>query len=534
MYNLTTLRQEADRLQQSAADVRDQATQLQEANVRGALVLTQQAKMRSDQAAAKVDKITEDFQNSHLAESAQQREATERLINDVSETIENRQVNNTNALKDITNQIVVLQDKVPGLNKAVCDGETDRDTPCDELCGGAGCGKCGGLSCLQGALQKAQEARQHAKGAEKIFAEKDLEAESVLNEVSSAYGEVARAEEAAQVAFDMASQAKNRSMGELDQVNILTAKIDEFLNDDKATPEQVKSVAYECLNATMTMDTTQIQSLAEEINTAIESVTDVDKINARTAEPLMRAEDLKTRANQTKAEAANKLKIAETVVKSLTDSEDAQNIAVEAIASAQRDIAAARRDLGQIETEMETATRLSQETFDRTGELLNEQTALQTIYIANENHVASAQKAADMASSKAEKAAQDLYVLNRDFGQVSASLKEKSGKIGSAKDRALDLQKRANNLAHSASSKLATLQDMETEYEENQRQLDALSSQLTELNCKMQTHLLVIQDKSNFYRTCSSQSTWMPQQICSCPTGASDPVCTDTAIPATY
>ena len=38
----------------------------------------------------------------------------------------------------------------------------------------------------------------------------DLEAESVLNEVSSAYGEVARAEEAAQVAFDMASQAKNR------------------------------------------------------------------------------------------------------------------------------------------------------------------------------------------------------------------------------------------------------------------------------------------------------------------------------------
>lgn len=189
-----------------------------------------------------------------------------------------------------------------------------------------------------------------------------------------------------------------------------------------------------------------------------ESVTDVDKINARTAEPLMRAEDLKRRANQTKAEAANKLKIAENVVKSLTDSENAQNIAVEAIASAQRDIAAARRDLGQIETEMETATRLSQETFNRTEELLSEQKKLQTVYIANENHVGSAQKAAKKASSNAEEAAQELYVLNRDFGKVSASLKEKSDKIGSAKGRALDLQKRANNLAHSASSKLATLQ----------------------------------------------------------------------------
>ena len=32
---------------------------------------------------------------------------------------------------------------------------------------------------------------------------------------------------------------------------------------------QVKEVAYQCLNATMTMGTDQIQSLAEEINTAI-------------------------------------------------------------------------------------------------------------------------------------------------------------------------------------------------------------------------------------------------------------------------
>ena len=74
---------------------------------------------------------------------------------------------------------------------------------------------------------------------------------------------------------------------------------------------------------------------------------------------------------------------------------------------------------------------------------------------------------------------------------MSDSLDQKSGKIGSAKDRALDLHRRANNLANSASSKLANLLDMEKEYEENQRQLDSLSSQLTQLNCKMQIHLMV-------------------------------------------
>jgi len=195
---------------------------------------------------------------------------------------------------------------------------------------------------------------------------------------------------------------------------------------------------------------------------------------------------------------------------------------------------AARRDLGRIETEMDAATSLSRETFDRTQQLLGQQQALQTIYIANEDHVKNAKTAAEQAMTKADKASKDLYKLNTDFGEVSASLAEKSDKIGSAKNRALDLQRRANNLAHSASSKLTTLQDMEAEYEENQRQLDALSSQLTELNCKMQTHLLVIQDKSNFYRTCSSQSTWVPQQFCQCPTGASDPVCTNTNAPAVF
>ncbi len=209
-YNLTNLRQEADRLQQVASDVRDQATKLQEANVQGALVLTQEAKRRSDKAAEKVDKITMEQKNSNLAESAQMRGSTEYLISDVSDKIAREQEENKNALQDITDKISQLQDKVPGLNKAVCDGDTNRDKPCDDLCGGAGCGKCGGLSCQQGALTKAKEALQNAKKAEKVFSERDLEAESVLNQVSSAHAEVERAEEAANSAYDTASQAKNR------------------------------------------------------------------------------------------------------------------------------------------------------------------------------------------------------------------------------------------------------------------------------------------------------------------------------------
>ena len=62
------------------------------------------------------------------------------------------QQSNKQTLQEIVNQISNLEMKIPELNKQVCDGDTSVDNPCDSLCGGAGCGKCGGISCLNGAL----------------------------------------------------------------------------------------------------------------------------------------------------------------------------------------------------------------------------------------------------------------------------------------------------------------------------------------------------------------------------------------------
>merc|ERR1739838_1288747 len=103
--------------------------------------------------------------------------------------------------------------------------------------------------------------------------------------------------------------------------------------------------------------------------------------------------------------------------------------------------------------------------------------------------------------SQASKANSDLYKLNSDFKNVSESLSYKESNIGSAKDRALNLQRRASTLSNSASQKLADLLDMEKQYEENQAELEELSDTLTSMNCQMQIYLKTIQAKSNFYRT---------------------------------
>lgn len=62
----------------------------------------------------------------------------------------------------------------------MCD---KRGDPCDPLCGGAGCGVCGGLSCEHGAVTKADRALGVARDADKAIQEKETDAEELLRGV---------------------------------------------------------------------------------------------------------------------------------------------------------------------------------------------------------------------------------------------------------------------------------------------------------------------------------------------------------------
>merc|ERR1712083_301702 len=131
-----------------------------------------------------------------------------------------------------------------------------------------------------------------------------------------------------------------------------------------------------------------------------------------------------------------------------------------------------------------------------------------------------------MGKAQASQANADLYKLNSDFKNVSESLSSKEANIGSAKDRALNLQRRASTLSNSASQKLSDLLDMEKQYEENQRELEELSGTLQTMNCQMLVHLKTIQAKSNFYTTCQPPRVFEPLEDCDCSGGRTEPVCT--------
>ena len=63
----------------------------------------------------------------------------------------------------------------------MCDGTGD---PCDDVCGGGGCGRCGGPSCDNGAVTKADNALDFAMKAEEILKAKEGRAKGVNMNVS--------------------------------------------------------------------------------------------------------------------------------------------------------------------------------------------------------------------------------------------------------------------------------------------------------------------------------------------------------------
>ena len=90
-------------------------------------------------------------------------------------------------------------------------------------------------------------------------------------------------------------------------------------------------------------------------------------------------------------------------------------------------------------------------------ELVGKQTKLQGDYFTNENRVKLATEAAIQAKTQADRANTELYGVNIGYRDVSDQLEVKGQSIGGAKDLALDLQRRANNLANSATNKISLI-----------------------------------------------------------------------------
>lgn len=494
---LKNMKNRTNSLHQDAADLKENATRLQEANVQGALNVTLQMAEQSREAERMANSTT-----SVLADAERYRKNTDSLLAKSNASVNEAQERNKESLDKLNEKLNEFNKVMPGLNLEICG---DNVTDCSSLCGGAGCGFCGGLSCDAGAVTKANQALDVAKKqAATIKSHKD-EAEQLLRNIIQVKQDATAARSNAQDAFNFAWDAYNKSDKVIKDLSDINDKIWSTLNEEQSTPAMVRDLAEEVLNKNIQLKPDEIKKLADRIKSIVGSLTDSEKILSDTADDLQLANDLEERANRAKSEAIKKQMLAGNVVLLLTNTQTAQDQAQIAIDKADQDIKLSEKDLTDIIEETKNAQKKADNTTKSVHSLDARLKQLQTQsakndFIANqeiEAEVRKVAKEAQVVDSKTEH-------LGVEYKHAGDSLNHRVNKSKGDIQRAKKLLQRASELTSDTNTKYKDLDGMEGIYRDNERMLTELMTEIDSLTNEMERHLSEIEQKSQSYRQCST------------------------------
>lgn len=170
------LRNKSELIKQAATELKNNATRLQENNIEGALNLTKEAWHKVNM----LSQINEEILDSNV--NAQRTcKRTEMLLERNAGDFDRLKKSNEAALENFNQQLDELNAKIPDLNYKMCD---KRGDPCDGLCGGAGCDACGGVSCENGAVTRAEKALGYVTDTENNIKKKEQTAEDLFRSVN--------------------------------------------------------------------------------------------------------------------------------------------------------------------------------------------------------------------------------------------------------------------------------------------------------------------------------------------------------------
>lgn len=96
------------------------------------------------------------------------------------------------------------------------------------------------------------------------------------------------------------------------------------------------------------------------------------------------------------------------------------------------------------------------------------------------------------------------FQLRNDYREANSSLTEKASTSEGARARAQQLLQRASQITVDTTLKLGKLHSMSETYAHNDRDLGELQLRVDGLNSEITKHLAIIQERSEYYRQCTS------------------------------
>ncbi|KAL0267895.1 UNVERIFIED_CONTAM: hypothetical protein PYX00_010038 [Menopon gallinae] len=494
--DLGDLKVQMQKVLDGAESLKENATKLQEANVEGALNLTSKAQKQSEEAEHSAIFIAENT----LTNSERQCKRALTLYNRSIDEVNEMQQQNEKTLDELQVRLNSLNEKIPELNEKVCG----KAEVCDETCGGAGCGTCGGISCDMGAVTKANASYELVKKADKAIKEKEGKAEELLRGIAQAKHDAMVAKNASEDALLTAERAKNGSENAIKESAMFAEKLDKFINTPGAKPSEIRTAAEETLKLNIEREPKQVEELANKINNAVKKLTNIDDILDETRQDRESAIQLKEQALEAKADAENILNILENVTKALDEAGDAQNKAREAIQLAKGHISSAEKDLTQIGSESSEAQNKTSETYNIVQGLNDRLQHLKSQFFKNRISASEINEEVGAVTKDADDTFAEVSKLQKQYKQAEEKLGITTDKSDGAKERAQRLFDRASQLYVSVNAKEKDLKDLEQWYEEKGKTLEGLNEDMKQLSNKMDDYIAKISSRSKYYTECIS------------------------------
>ncbi|XP_059150751.1 laminin subunit beta-1-like [Physella acuta] len=479
-----------------AAELRNNATNIQIQEIGGAFEKIKEAEQESKTAQQRVDDTAK-----YISQSQQLRAATEKLLDDRKESFNDQLKENAQALDSLHKDVEKIGEDLSDINNMVCGVPGN---PCSALCGGGGCGKCGGESCF-GAVTSANSALKLVQTTEDLLNNKIKNAtQHLIPAAEMARQDANEAKQAAQEALEEAQNANSLTQKTKSDLEDLNKKIRDFLiGANTSTPENVEKIANEVLSLRIPWTPDEIKQLAEKINVVVDSLQNIDKILADTAENRSIAENLKQQADKASTEAKAIRKNAEEVKNALDEAKQVQLRAEMAIQKAKEDIKSAEMDLTLIGQEAGNVSSLSTAS-EKLLEMLKDSLEQLTRKYTNlkVDTLEKAEKAASDAARSAEKAFDKASEFNKSYDAIANQLNGKYNLTGDAKQLSDTLKMRADKIYRITATKTTQLKAANDKIAMNEARLSKVQEEINKLNSQMDAYIKTIKERSNTYVTC--------------------------------
>ncbi|KHJ41324.1 hypothetical protein D918_08655 [Trichuris suis] len=473
-------------------------TRLRETDAQGAYNVTREAAQVSLQAQQRAD-ATEKT----IGESETERRRTKELLDANLQDFNEQFKQNQAALDRLEQRAQELDAQIPELNLLVCGAKTES---CDDLCGGAGCDKCGGPSCREGSVTKSEQAMQFSKEASEKLEEKQRRANTLVDRLRHAQGDSELALLDAKEAYGTAVRVAQVANDTRSVLAGLLERAKQFLKGEGANPEQIRVLAEQVLGMTISLDKEQIEAMAIDIGNNLRKLTNIQAILAETRGSMSLAQQLKSRADQAKVRIEAVERAAHEVISALNDSKHFQAVAKEAIGSASRNFQVASDDLDQI---AETTKRTG-ETMDLSSQSLNKlREGLKKVeveYLQIGKDVERALLVSNTSRQKMQETEERRKTLEQRYKETETLLEEKIGTSEAARQRAEQLRQMATKLLEKTEKHLSDIEELRNIVVVNEVTIDQVDSRLSALLLSVDEAGNSIQYHLKAYDHCSCQA----------------------------